>query len=441
MRTLVGLALLLIVGLLFGASLLVYAAYVMFAVFWISRYLTQRWTQALVATRTVSAQQIDVEQTISVQLRIDNRDSWSVFWVLLEEILPAAALLGPPPALKVEGSPLRLSNVPAHSSRVMSYRIQGLRRGYFPIGPAVAETGDLLGLHRRFRTLAEPFYLLVLPKLIPLDGYDVASRRPVGEVKVSYRLLEDSTMISGIRKYQTGDPLRSIHWRATARTGQLQSKQYQPTSVAGANLVLDMHVESNPDHHEPVRTDLAVTAAASICHTLLQVQQQFGVVSNGRDAVDRLAQRTPLLKSQSQEFESIAAARSSVVMRRKSERLRPVVLPAARGPEHFTQCHQTLARLERTDGLPLEDLLIETQSRLARDATVFVILQEVTETAALALGLLVRQGYSVAAIVNNYENDAFEIALSRLLAQRIAVYHLLNEESIPSICKDLVLRY
>ena len=127
--------------------------------------------------------------------------------------------------------------------------------------------------------------------------------------------------------------------------------------------------------------------------------------------------------------------------RRKSERLRPVVLPAARGPEHFAQCHQTLARLERTDGLPLEDLLIETQSRLARDATVFVILQEVTETAALALGLLVRQGYSVAAIVNNYENDAFEIALSRLLAQRIAVYHLLNEESIPSICKDLVLRY
>ena len=243
-------------------------------------------------------------------------------------------------------------------------------------------------------------------------------------------------MISGIRQYQSGDPMRSIHWRATARTGELQCKQYQPTSVAGATLVVDFHRESNPDHHEPIRTDLAATAAASICHSLLNLQQQFGLVSNARDAADRFAQATL-----QQEFTSLESAKASTRMREESDRLKPVVLPAARGPEHFRQIHHTLGRLERTDGLRLEELLLESQNRIARDASVLVILQEVTEASALALGLLRRQGYSVSAIVNNYENEAYTIAVSRLLAQHIAVYHLVDQDSIPQICRNLVLRY
>ena len=87
----------------------------------------------------------------------------------------------------------------------------------------------------------------------------------------------------------------------------------------------------------------------------------------------------------------------------------------------------------------MPELLIEIQSRLSRDATVLVIVQEVDEAAALALGMLKRQGFSVAAIVNNYENDAFETASSHLMAQRIAVYHLLDEQSIAHICTQMVM--
>ncbi|MCA9127863.1 MAG: DUF58 domain-containing protein [Planctomycetales bacterium] len=439
MRTIAGLALLLLIGLMLGASMLVYSAYVLLAVFWICRSLSERWTTALTASRTISHLEAEVGGSVSVQLRLDNGSNLPVVWALVEDVLPAAALHGQPPALRMDGNNMRMTDVPARGSRVVSYRIEALRRGYFQIGPVIAETGDLLGLHRRFRRITEAAYLTVLPRLIPLDGYDVASRRPVGEIQVSYRLLEDPTLVSGIRKYEHGDPLRSIHWRASARTGQLQCKQYRPTSVAGATVVVDMHRGSNPDHHEPVRTDLAVTAAASICHTLLLLQQQFGLVSNGRDAVDRLTQ--PVKSPDGQEFDSFAQAKKQLSMKRESDRLRPVVLPLNKGPEHFSQIHRALARLERTDGLPIEELLIEIQSKMPRDATVLVIVQEVSESAALALGLLRRQGYSVAAIVNNYDNEAFTTAVGRLLAQYIAVYHLFDEQSIPQICKTLVLKY
>ncbi len=436
MRTLAGISLLLLIGMLLGASMLVYSAYVLLAVFWLSRYLSRRWTNALYATRTLSATEIEVGQQVQIQLRLDNRDTLPILWVLIDDVLPQQALVGPPPAIAIEGSRLRICSVPAKSSRVVTYRLTALRRGYFQIGPTIAETGDLLGLHRRFRTLGAPAFLLVLPKLIPLAGYDIASRRPMGEVNVTYRLLEDPTMISGIRQYQHGDPLRSVHWRATARTGALQCKQYQPTSVSGATVVLDLHCHSNPDRHEPVRSDLAVTAAASICHTLLLAQQQFGLITNGRDAADRAGNAVARA-----EYLSLESAERDVAMRGASDRLRPVIHPAARGAVHFMQIHKALARLERTGGLRLEELLLETQSRMPRDASVLIILQEVDESAALALGLLRRQGYAVAAIVNNYENEAFTTAAARLMSQHVAVYHLLNEESIPTICKALVLKF
>ena len=39
------------------------------------------------------------------------------------------------------------------------------RRGYYQIGPLVLETGDLFGLHRRYRVATEPHFLLVFPQV------------------------------------------------------------------------------------------------------------------------------------------------------------------------------------------------------------------------------------------------------------------------------------
>mgnify|MGYP003344083758 CR=1 FL=1 len=110
------------------------------------------------------------------------------------------------------------------SLKSLLYQATFLQRGYYQIGPAVLETGDYFGLHRRYRVGADPQFLLVYPEVIPLEGYDLASRRPIGEVRMTHRLYEDPTRIAGVRTYQPGDPLNRVHWRATARTGMLHSK-------------------------------------------------------------------------------------------------------------------------------------------------------------------------------------------------------------------------
>ena len=82
-------------------------------------------------------------------------------------------------------------------------------RGYYQVGPMVLETGDLFGLHRRFRIVTDPVYILVYPKVIPLPGYDIASRRPIGEIRLTHRLFEDPTRIAGVRALSARRPAQS----------------------------------------------------------------------------------------------------------------------------------------------------------------------------------------------------------------------------------------
>src|SRR5690606_25309859 len=117
--------------------------------------------------------------------------------------------------LELEGKRLILAMLWPHSSRLFTYRIRCHRRGYFQIGPAVLETGDVFGLYKQFKMIAEPEFLTVEPAVIPLDGFDLVSRRPLGEIRMQHRLFEDPSRISGVRKYERGDPLNRIHWAST----------------------------------------------------------------------------------------------------------------------------------------------------------------------------------------------------------------------------------
>jgi uncharacterized protein (DUF58 family) len=427
-------AFILLIGLVSGASLFAVGACSLLLVFQLARGFSMRWADSLEAERSITGREMEIGQTVTVGLKLRNRSSSFVPWLFAEDLLPKQATSEPHQALAVQGALARLTFFAPKQTSLMTYQLKSLRRGYFQIGPTVLETGDLLGLHRSYRIATKPEFLTVLPKLVALDGVNVTSRRPMGELRVNDRVMEDPTQMVGIRQYRAGDPLNRIHWRATARTGALHTRVFEPTCMQGAMLVVDLHHRSNPIKNEPVRCDLAVTAAASLAHTLFTMNQPFGLISNGRDAIDRV-RSSDLLQS----FRDRASVRQDSQMRTKDDRLRPVVLNANRGPEHFQELHHTLARLERTDGLMLPDLLMETQSRLPRSLSVLVVLQTADETTALALSMLRRQGYSVSVILNQHQLDVYLDTASKLVAYHIPVFHLDAEDSIATVCRDALL--
>jgi uncharacterized protein (DUF58 family) len=271
--------------------------------------------------------------------------------------------------------------------------------------------------------------------VIPLAGYEISSKRPIGEVRMTFRLYEDPTRISGVRAYEPGDPMNRVHWRATARTGLLHSKVYEPSTVAGATILLEFHTAAHVRRHEPHRSELAVTAAASIANAVYLMGQQVGLVTNGRDAADRIRQEGWAHDHRSRQ-DAIAAAS----VRERSDRLQPLVIATRRGPEQLLRILETLARVELTDGLSLPQLIEESASRMPRDATVIAILPGGSIESAFALGSLKRRGFAVTVILNLFETHDFADAAAPYLAEGIEVRHLRDEMSIVEICRGFALR-
>jgi uncharacterized protein (DUF58 family) len=330
---------------------------------------------------------------------------------------------------------MRLAMIGSRGSTRLAYQIEFKVRGYYQVGPLVLESGDLFGLHRRYRVGTAPHFVLVYPKVVPLQGYDLASRRPIGEVRLTHRLYEDPTRIAGVRAYEQGDSLNRIHWRATARTGLLHSKVYEPSTIAGATILLDFHKAGYPGRNEPHRSELAVTTATSLAHAVSLMGQQVGLVTNGRDAADRIRQ-----EGWAHDYRSRTEALASAAVTEESDRLQPIVVPTRRGVEQFQRILETLARVELTDGLTLSQLIVETTGRIPRDATVVVVLGAVPPETALALGNLRRRGQAVTAVLIIFDENAYEDAFGRLLAERIDVRHVRDEAGLVEMCQQQVLR-
>ena len=274
---------LLLIALIFDLGLLAYAMYALLGVMLVSRVMARQWAEHLEAERECNRFAVNVGEKVAVLVSVKNTGKLPVAWVLIEDLVQQSALVQRPPKIRVHGERLRIAMLLPGASKTFPYQIEFAERGYYQIGPVVLETGDVFGLHRRWHMAAEPHFVLVYPQVIALEGYDLASRRPIGEVRMSHRLYEDPTRIAGVRGYQPGDPLNRVHWRATARTGELHSKVYEPSSVAGATILLEFNRAVFDPRHEPYRSELAITAAASLANALYQMNQQVGLVTNGRD--------------------------------------------------------------------------------------------------------------------------------------------------------------
>jgi uncharacterized repeat protein (TIGR01451 family) len=434
MKWLAAVILLLLAALAFGLSLPAYAMYALLGVMLLSRWLARYWIANLSAVRECNRYTADVGDTVAVVIALENAGKLPVAWVLAEDLLPRRALYQPP-SLEVRGKRIQLAMLKGRGRHTLLYQLKCNRRGYHQIGPLVVETGDLFGLHRRYRVLTAPHFLLVYPEVVPLEGYELASRRPIGELRISHRLYEDPTRIAGVRRYEAGDPLNRIHWRATARTGQFHSKLYEPSCVAGATLAMDFHQAAYDPHHEPYRSELAVTAAVSLANAVYEMDQQIGLITNGRDAADRIRQ-----EGWDYDIRSRKAARRAADMLDTSDRLQPVVVETRRGAEQLLRIMETLARVELTDGLSFAQLLAECAGRLPRDATVVAILASPSLDAIVALGELRRKGLAVTAIVNLYDDEEFRRASALLCSEGIDARHLKSVEALPTLCREYVLR-
>jgi uncharacterized protein (DUF58 family) len=120
------------------------------------------------------------------------------------------------------------------------YRVRCTERGLHRFGPVDLEAGDPFGIAGVDQALEAAGDIAVLPKVLRIPGFEQLIGHPLMEETVAHSLAHDPTALRGIRVYRPGDSMRAINWCATARTGELQTNEFDPTSLAAVRLLLDV---------------------------------------------------------------------------------------------------------------------------------------------------------------------------------------------------------
>ncbi len=140
------------------------------------------------------------------------------------------------------------------------FAIPTTSRGVLAVGPVSVLRGDPLGLFERSSDRRQAVDLFVHPRTTPLEGLSLGRLRDL-EGLPSAHLARDDVSFHALREYQPGDDLRHVHWKSTARVGELMMRQYEQTRRS--HFVVGL--STNPgDYRDAAEFELAISAAGSI---------------------------------------------------------------------------------------------------------------------------------------------------------------------------------
>jgi uncharacterized protein (DUF58 family) len=158
-----------------------------------------------------------------------------------------------------------------------AYRLPTTRRGIYRVGPLTLSVHDAFGVVETGLTLAGEERFVVYPhvdEVLPLPG--AASREArMGSMQASR--VPVGLDFFGLREYEVGDDLRRVHWRSTARTGELMLRQDEMPWESRSTILLD----TRPSTHQGGSFERAVEIAASLATAMCRGRRQVRFVTTG----------------------------------------------------------------------------------------------------------------------------------------------------------------
>jgi uncharacterized protein (DUF58 family) len=205
--------------------------------------------------REVSPSRVPAGQTASVSIRLDNVSRLPTGLLLTEDTVPYS--IGARPRFI-------LDRIEPGGTRQLNYPIQPDHRGKFSIGPLNVRVADAFGLAKVGSMAAPPVTLVVTPPVTALPRTALAgSWLGDGDARASTAAAagEDDVVP---RAYRDGDELRRVHWRSTARYGELMVRREEQRWRNRAVLFLDTRQSGHGGRGPASSFEYAISAAASI---------------------------------------------------------------------------------------------------------------------------------------------------------------------------------
>lgn len=196
-----------------------------------------------------------------VFLRVDNVSRIPTGLLMLQDRVPY--VLGPRPRFV-------LDRVEPGGHREVSYRVRSDLRGRYPLGPLQLRLTDPFGMCELTRSFSAFDTLTVVPKVTPLPPVRLAGEASgYGDSRTRALSLagEDDVIPRG---YRHGDDLRRVHWRSTAKYGELMVRREEQPHKARCTVLLDTRREAFYGAGPDSAFEWAVSGAASVAAHMLE---------------------------------------------------------------------------------------------------------------------------------------------------------------------------
>lgn len=290
-----------------GFRELLYVATLLLAIPLVSLLLLRLGRPRLSAIRTFSPHVVEAGSAADVTVVVRNlgravtvRARWSDVLPWHPGTTPSADL----PALQPRSAG-RLGD-----TAVLRYELRPPRRGVFDVGPLLLETADAFGMAIGRVVAGEPQQVTVTPEVVPLaeTGLNVSSGD--GESRLLQRRSAGDDDDAMTREYRSGDAMRRVHWRASARHGDLMVRQEEQRSFPEARVVLDTRragYQDEADGEDSASFEWAIRMLASVTVHLRRLGFLVTIVESGEPQLEPVS-RGLLGASGDEEFLAALAA-------------------------------------------------------------------------------------------------------------------------------------
>jgi uncharacterized protein (DUF58 family) len=357
--------LLLLLSVLLRLDVVFYLLYVLFGVYALSRWWTNRGLRTIEVQRLFTDHAFHGERVV-VNVGLQNTALLPVPWVRVHERLPLE--------LHSPSFERRVTSLAPRERVEFSYELDCRRRGYYRIGPLDLSGGDLFGFAEATHLEDTSDHLTVYPQIIPLTDLGLPSTSPFGTIRSNQRIFEDPARATGVRDYRAGDPLHRIHWKASARQDGLLVKQYQPAISLHTAIFLNLNEREYDAKRRFDAPEWAIVVAASIANHLVDRRQAVGLTTNGRTHL-----------SQDGEPSNCSAVALS--------------LPPRPGRLHLMKVLELLAVVEPQRTEPFSQWIQSASQPLSWGDTIVAITPAGDEATCSALHQLCRRGFNLHLIV------------------------------------------
>ncbi len=336
--------------------------------------------------RRIEPARMSVGETAQVTLRLENLSRVPTGILLLEDGLPYS--LGGRPRFV-------LNRIEAHGVREVSYPIRSDVRGRYVVGPLSLRFADLFGLVELTRSFTATEAVVVTPVVVELTSTPLGGDAATGgesRARAISATGEDDVMP---REYRYGDDLRRVHWKSTARLGELMvRREEQPWQDRGV-LLLDTRSIAHRGEGPTSSFEWAVNATASIGSHLARHHFGLRLVTDTGEEISGYSQNS----TSSTPFEGLLLDTLALVTTSPGQLLTNGVATIRRGEGGVVvavlgaSSHtdlEALARLRRHTSAACIALLLDTASWQTFAAT-----QEETSSYAQTHTLLTRAGWRV----------------------------------------------